>query len=97
MGEYLRKKLQDRIFPLGLVGDMRGSGLMVALELVKDKKTRERFDPPLGRKIASAARKNGLILRIDPHWIGLAPPLIISSSEIDEIVDILDRSIREVL
>ena len=97
MGEYLRKKLQDRIFPLGLVGDMRGSGLMVALELVKDKKTRERFDPPLGRKIASAARKNGLILRIDPHWIGLAPPLIISSSEVDEIVDILERSIREVL
>jgi 4-aminobutyrate aminotransferase-like enzyme len=97
MGEYLRKKLQDRIVPLGIVGDIRGSGLMIGLELVKDKKTKERFDPPLGRKIALTARKNGLILRMDPHWIGLAPPLIISSSEIDEIVDILERSIREVL
>jgi len=36
-------------------------------------------------------------LRIDPHWIGLAPPLIITPAEIDEIVDILERSIKEVV
>jgi adenosylmethionine-8-amino-7-oxononanoate aminotransferase len=97
MGEYLGRKLRERIFPLGVVGEMRGSGLMMALELVKDGKTKARFSPPLGQKIASAARSNGLILRIDPHWIGLAPPLIITPAEIDEIVDILERSIKEVV
>jgi adenosylmethionine-8-amino-7-oxononanoate aminotransferase len=97
MGERLREKLQERIFPLGIVGDMRGKGLMVALELVRDPKTKARFDPPLGEKIARAARRNGLIVRMDPHWIGLAPPLIISEKQIDELVEILERSISEAL
>jgi adenosylmethionine-8-amino-7-oxononanoate aminotransferase len=97
MGEYLRKKLKERIFPLGIVGEMRGKGLMVGLELVRDAKSKARFNPPLGQKIAKAARKNGLIVRMDPHWIGLAPPLIITAAEVDELVDILERSIKEVL
>jgi adenosylmethionine-8-amino-7-oxononanoate aminotransferase len=76
---------------------MRGKGLMVGLELVRDAKSKARFNPPLGQKIAKAARKNGLIVRMDPHWIGLAPPLIITAAEVDELVDILERSIKEVL
>jgi len=97
MGEYLQKRLKERISPLGVVGEIRGSGLMVALELVKDAKTKARFAPPVGQKIVLAARKNGLIVRMDPHWIGLAPPLVVAPAEIDEMVEILERSIKEVL
>ncbi|MDH7500112.1 MAG: aspartate aminotransferase family protein [candidate division NC10 bacterium] len=97
MGDNLKKKLKERILPLGVVGDIRGKGLMAALELVKDGKTKTRFNPPLGQRIARAARDNGLIVRMDPHWIGLAPPLIITKAEIDEMVDILEKSIKEVL
>jgi 4-aminobutyrate aminotransferase-like enzyme len=34
---------------------------------------------------------------MDPHWIGLAPPLVVTPAEIDEMVEILERSMREVL
>lgn len=97
MGEYIRKRIRDRILPLEIIGDMRGAGLMIALELVKDGRTKERFSPPLGGKIAQAARKNGLILRTDPHWIGLAPPLIITPGDAEEIVDLLEKSIQDAL
>jgi len=97
MGEYLRKKLKERILPLGIVGDIRGKGLMIGIELVRNAKIKARFNPPLGQRIARVARANGLIVRMDPHWIGLAPPLIITSAEIDELVDLLEQSIKEVL
>jgi len=97
MGEYLQWRLREKILPLGMVGEIRGSGLMVALELVKDPKSKARFSPPVGQKIAMEARKNGLLIRMDPHWIGLAPPLIVTQAEIDEMVEILGRSMKEVL
>ena len=73
-----------------LVGDVRGIGLFCGFELVKDKKTREQFDPALkvGARVQDAAHDQGLYLRsIPPDRISFMPPLIIEEDEIDEAVD----------
>ena len=95
-GEALRAGLQ-RLRSHGIIGDIRGKGLFQGIEFVKNLETKDRFDPPLGTLIGQRALQHGLLTRFDPHWMAIAPPLIIEAKEIDEILAILDRSIGEVL
>jgi adenosylmethionine-8-amino-7-oxononanoate aminotransferase len=98
MGDCLRWELR-RLVELGIVGDVRGRGLLMGVELVKDPATKEPFgnDVAIGVKIGKKALQNGLLLRFDPHWVAFAPPLIITETEIVQMVDILVRSAKEVL
>lgn len=82
-----------------LVGDARGIGLFCGIELVKDKKTREQYDPALkvGQRVQDAAHAGGLYLRsIQPDRISFMPPLIIEKSEIDDAVAILRKALDSV-
>jgi adenosylmethionine-8-amino-7-oxononanoate aminotransferase len=81
------------------IGDVRGRGLLVGLELVRDRTTRERFpaDLEVGVRIRAAARRRGLLLRAG-HWmLVLAPPLTIADAETDEVIAILDESLDAAL
>ena len=71
------------------VGDIRQKGFMVGIELVKDKSTREPFDPALriGAKICTAVRKHGVILRPLGDVIVMMPPLAMNESQLKKIVD----------
>ncbi|MCP4766155.1 MAG: aminotransferase class III-fold pyridoxal phosphate-dependent enzyme [Gammaproteobacteria bacterium] len=82
-----------------LVGDARGIGLFCGIELVKDKKTREQYDPALkiGQRVQDAAHAGGLYLRtIAPDRISFMPPLIIEKSEIDAAAAILRKALDSV-
>jgi 4-aminobutyrate--pyruvate transaminase len=79
-----------------LVGDARGIGLFCGIELVKDKKTREKYDPALkvGQRVQDAAHAGGLYLRsIPPDRISFMPPLIIEENEIDDALAILGKAL----
>lgn len=79
-----------------LVGDARGIGLFCGIELVKDKNTREQYDPQLkiGQRVQDAAHANGLYLRsIPPDRISFMPPLIIEKHEITEALQILKKAL----
>ena len=79
-----------------LVGDARGIGLICGLELVKDKDTREQFDPALkiGQRVQDAAHDQGLYLRsIPPDRISFMPPLIIEEDEIDKALVCLKKAL----
>lgn len=80
------------------IGEARGIGLMGALELVSDKQTKAPFPPQqsVGEKIANVALENGLICRPIGQSIVLAPPFIISRSQIDELFDKLDKTLAQV-
>jgi adenosylmethionine-8-amino-7-oxononanoate aminotransferase len=82
-----------------IIGDIRGKGLFQGIELVKDLATKGRFpdDIGLGVRVGRRALENGLLCRFDPHWIAFGPPLVVNSEQIDEMVELLDRSIAEVL
>ena len=95
-GERLRAGLES-LSKHGIVGDLRGKGLLQCVEFVRDPETKQQWDPPLGQLIGRRALENGLITRFDPHWIALGPPLTVSDDQVDEIIETLDRSISEVL
>jgi len=99
MGVRLRELLAEQLGPLGIVGDIRGPGLLVGVEFVRDPATRRRFDERLaiGRRIGKAALRNGLLVRSDTHMVTFAPPLVVEEADLVAMVDILARSAREVL
>ena len=92
MAEFTRMKKEYEI-----VGDARGLGAMVALELVKNKRTREPA-PELTQKIVDLALEEGLILPtagIHGNVIRLLTPLVIEDENLDRGLDIIDRSIAQ--
>ncbi len=97
VGARLRTGLEQLQQKHGIIGDIRGKGLFLAIEFVEDRETKQRFDPPIGTLIGQRALDNGLLTRFDPHWIALGPPLILTEEQADEMLAILDGSIEEVL
>ena len=85
----LQDGLRERFGDHSLVGEVRGIGLVAAVELVRNKKTRKQFDPKqgVGAYCGNAALEHGLILRVLGDAIAFSPPLIIKESEIDEILN----------
>ncbi len=83
-----------------LVGEARGRGMLVALELVSHKGEKRKFDPALklGERIFACAYENGLIVRAFPDGvIGFAPPLTCTPDEIDLIVERTRKTLDQVL
>jgi adenosylmethionine-8-amino-7-oxononanoate aminotransferase len=81
------------------IGDVRGQGLLFGLEFVRDPDTKEPFPAAenVGVKVREAARRKGLLLRAS-HWMAvLAPPLITTADELDELLDVFDQALTEVL
>jgi adenosylmethionine-8-amino-7-oxononanoate aminotransferase len=98
-GERLRAGLERLAKKHGVIGDIRGKGLFQGIELVKNPATKERFPAEVapGVRVGRRALENGLLCRFDPHWIAFGPPLVVTAEQIDEMVDLLDRSFGEVL
>jgi adenosylmethionine-8-amino-7-oxononanoate aminotransferase len=101
-GERLRAGFQKLAERFGIIGDIRGKGLLMGIEFVKDVKTKERFPadvahPGIGMQIGKRALANGLLCRFDPHWLAFGPALIVTSEQLDEMLAVLDRSMGEVV
>jgi adenosylmethionine-8-amino-7-oxononanoate aminotransferase len=78
------------------VGEVRGLGLMAAVEIVSDKATRASYpaSEKIGPKVLNAARERGVLLRNRGDVICMAPPLVTTAEQIDRIVDVVGTSIR---
>lgn len=87
------KRLLDGLQPIvglsSIVGEVRGKGLMVGIDLVADKQTRTPLDPGtgLGELVAAYGREAGVIARPAGSTIILSPPLTITAEQVDKIVD----------
>ena len=99
VGPYLLNAMRDRLGQHPHVGDIRGKGLMIGIELAKDRTTKESFPPAnrTGREILKAAAQRGLITRALGDTLVFAPPLIITRGEADELVDKFALSVGDVL
>ncbi|MBH4158505.1 aspartate aminotransferase family protein [Pseudomonas aeruginosa] len=98
---YLQKRWQE-LAEHPLVGEARGVGMVAALELVKNKKTRERFtDKGVGMLCREHCFRNGLIMRAVGDTMIISPPLVIDPSQIDELITLarkcLDQTAAAVL
>jgi adenosylmethionine-8-amino-7-oxononanoate aminotransferase len=98
-GEVVRAGFQRLAEKYGVIGDIRGKGLLQGIEFVRDRKTKERFpaSPGFGVRVGKRALQNGLLCRFDPHWLAFGPPLVSTTEQIEEMVAILDRSLGEIL
>lgn len=98
-GAYLLDKLRDALADHPHVGEVRGLGLMAAVELVRDKTTREEFAPEeqVGFRVHAATQERGMFTRLRGDVYCLAPPAITPTSVLDRMVEILRDSIEAVL
>jgi 4-aminobutyrate---pyruvate transaminase len=96
MGSRLRSHL-DQLAESQIVGEIRGAGLMLGVELVQDKASRTPFAPNLevGLTFDKIAYKNGLIVRCMGDTLGMSPPLIVNEADIDEIAEKFSASLTE--
>jgi putrescine aminotransferase len=85
---YLQQRLRE-LADHPLVGEVRGVGMLGAIELVKNKATRERYPSEMGVGMICRGHcfANGLIMRAVGDTMIISPPLVISKAEIDELVD----------
>ncbi|TIL79812.1 MAG: aminotransferase class III-fold pyridoxal phosphate-dependent enzyme, partial [Mesorhizobium sp.] len=97
VGPYWLSRMKAELEGHPIVGEVRGVGILSAVELMRDPKARVPFEPELqvGARAAAALLENGVIGRAMPHGdiLGFAPPLIITRAEIDIIVDATAKSV----
>ncbi len=92
--------MQDKLRQLGthpLVGEARGVGLIGAIEPVRNKETKEFFDPSagIGAYLAGRAQENGLITRAIGDVLAFAPPLVIDADQIAKMMNMVSKSLDE--
>jgi L-2,4-diaminobutyrate transaminase len=100
-GAHFQAALRSAFNGLPIVGEVRGVGMMAAVEFVADPAAKTRFDPALkvGARISQAARDRGLIVRAMPQGdiLGFSPPLVMSVAEVDEMVAVAAKATRYVM
>ncbi len=99
MGEHLQAKLRETFTDHPLVGEVRGVGLIAAVEMVADKKTKRQFDPlgKVGGYFFERGHHHGVLIRNVQDSFAICPPLVVSESEIDEIVRRLALTLDDTL
>jgi 4-aminobutyrate aminotransferase-like enzyme len=97
LGARLRAGFERLATKYGIIGDIRGKGLLQGIEFVKNLKTKEQFPDAVGVKIGRRALANGLLCRFDPHWLAFGPALVVNAEQLDEMLALLDKSMGEVL
>jgi beta-alanine--pyruvate transaminase len=99
MGALLKERLSALREKYACLVEVRGVGLMLAVEFAQDPATREPFPEAVkfGGRVHRAARRRGLLLREGPNFVVLAPPLVVTESEVGEIVGLVDLAIGDAL
>ena len=97
--EYFNQIIKEKFLPLKNVGEVRSIGLVNAIELVKNKETKEPLDytKRTGYQIYKKALEKGVILRPLGDVIYFNPPLIIEKSDMDFVTDIALKCTKEIL
>ena len=94
VGPYFEERLNE-LLTLPLIGDVRGNKFMMCVEAVKDKETKEVFEPDakIGARITRHCQSRGLLVRPLGHMNVLSPPLTLTRDQIDTLVETLRESI----
>jgi L-2,4-diaminobutyrate transaminase len=101
VGPYLLARLRQEFAERPYVAEVRGAGLLAAIEFAADPAKRVRFDAgrKVGAQLSAACVEEGVISRAMPHGdiLGFAPPLIITRAEIDDVVTRVARAVDRVM
>ncbi|MBF8720286.1 aspartate aminotransferase family protein [Pseudomonas guariconensis] len=100
VGAYLNQRMRETFEGHPLVGEVRGDGMLCAVEFMADREARIAFDPALkvGPQVSAACLERGMIARAMPHGdiLGFAPPLVLDKQDAERIVAITKAAVDEV-
>jgi len=98
VGPYMIDEL-SKLLERPYVGNVRGKGLMMLVEFVANKETKEKLSPSLnaGSRLLAATRKRGVVVRASNDNLVLSPPLIITKEQADEVIGVVSDALEEVL
>jgi 4-aminobutyrate aminotransferase len=96
VGQYLQDKLKKLADRHRVIGDVRGKGLMIGIEFVRDRTTKERASRERDALVMAAFKRGLLVLGAGQNVVRLSPPLIFTKAQADTAVDILDASLAEI-
>jgi 4-aminobutyrate aminotransferase len=96
LGEYMKNCLLEMKEEHELIGDVRGKGLSVGVDLVKDRKTKRRAKEEALKVCWRSFEKGLLLVTLSESVLRIQPPLVITKEEIDTALNIIDQSLREV-
>lgn len=101
VGAYFHQQLQQRFANDAFVGQVRGKGMLAAVQLMKDRDSKTFFDPAtkIAPQVTAECYKNGLIARPLPSVdsVAFSPPLITTKEDIDQIIDRFESSVRAII
>ncbi|HZY93262.1 MAG TPA: acetyl ornithine aminotransferase family protein [Candidatus Bathyarchaeia archaeon] len=95
-GAYIMKRLKEMQEKYPIIGDVRGKGLMIGAEIVKDPKTKEYGDTEAHDIMMKAFRRGVAIITAGRSTLRIAPPLVITRDLVDSGLDVLEGAIKEV-
>jgi len=98
IGAYLMGRLKDLLSDCKIVGDVRGKGLMIGIELVKSKDTREPLKEDITKQIKKKLFEKGVLVLSCGHWgnvIRLMPALTVTKELLDKGFDLLEGALKE--
>ena len=96
VGAHLMQKLRGLADKHAIIGDVRGRGLMIGVELVRDRQTKERATTERDRVVHEMFNRGVLILGAGRNAIRFAPPMVLTTGQADVIVDVFDQALSAV-
>ncbi|MBA3231679.1 MAG: acetyl ornithine aminotransferase family protein [Acidobacteria bacterium] len=95
VGEYLIGRVRELQEKHAVIGDVRGRGLMIGIELVKDRTTKERAVEERNALVQAMFRRGVLVLGAGRNALRLAPPLVLTKDQADAVIEALDACLAE--
>jgi 4-aminobutyrate aminotransferase len=96
VGAHLSAGLRELQARHRLIGDVRGKGLMIGIELVRDRTTKERAVEERSALVQAMFRRGVLVLGAGKNAIRLAPPLVLSREQADQVLRVFDEALGEI-
>jgi 4-aminobutyrate aminotransferase len=93
VGDHLQARLNALMDKHALIGDVRGKGLMIGIELVRDRKTKERAVKERDQLVDECFKRGLLVLGAGRNTLRLCPPLVLTREQADTVVAIIDESL----
>jgi L-2,4-diaminobutyrate transaminase len=96
VGTYLQARLREAFADHPLVGEVRGVGLIAGVELVENKAEKKPFDPSrsVARRLYELVKEEGMICRPVLNTLALSPPLVITQSEVDSMIEMFSAGLN---
>ena len=93
VGAYFLDRLRGLMDRHAIIGDVRGKGLMIGVELVRDRQTKERATTERDDVVQEMFRRGVLVLGAGRNALRFAPPLVMTKAQVDTVVEVFDQAL----